>query len=120
MLIPQAFAHTVWQLILVRFVMGIFMGGLLPKCKCVNSGIFPDSMISRAFSFIYEHTCTPVICFAVIGGFLAGFIGIEGLFIVSGGLLAAQYGMGSIQIVQKPVRMEQSKRLKFSIETEIL
>lgn len=34
-LIPQAFVTSVWQLIVVRFLMGVFMGGLLPSVNAL-------------------------------------------------------------------------------------
>jgi len=87
MLIPQAFVQTVWQLILVRFVMGVFMGGLLPSVNALIRSYSPEGMISRAFSFNTSTLALGNMLGAVFGGFLAGFIGIEGLFILSGALL---------------------------------
>jgi len=109
MLIPQAFVQTVWQLILVRFMMGIFMGGLLPSVNALIRGYSPDSMISRAFSFNTSTLALGNMLGAVIGGFLAGFIGIEGLFIVSGGLLLLNMVWVRFKLYKIPVRIKESK-----------
>ncbi|MFC9707716.1 MFS transporter [Paenibacillus sp. NPDC056933] len=102
MIIPQAFVQTVWQLIIVRFMMGVFMGGLLPSVNALIRSYTPDSMISRAFSFNTSTLALGNMLGAVIGGFMAGFIGIEGLFIVSGGLLLLNMVWVRLKLYKKP------------------
>ncbi|WP_438349742.1 MFS transporter [Paenibacillus sp. FA6] len=86
-IIPQAFVQNVWQLIVIRFLMGIFMGGLLPSVNSLIRSYTPDGMESRAFGFNSSTLSLGNMMGALIGGLLSGFIGIEGLFIVSGCLL---------------------------------
>lgn len=86
-LIPQAFVTSVWQLIIVRFLMGIFMGGLLPSVNALIRSYTPDGKESRAFGFNSSTLALGNMLGATLGGFLSGFIGIEGLFIISGCLL---------------------------------
>lgn len=86
-LIPQAFVTSVWQLVIVRFMMGVFMGGLLPSVNALIRSFTPEGMESRAFGFNTSALALGNMLGAVIGGFLSGFIGIEGLFIASGILL---------------------------------
>ncbi|MGW8825977.1 MFS transporter [Paenibacillus lautus] len=86
-LIPQAFVQSVWQLIIVRFMMGVFMGGLLPSVNALIRSYTPDGMESRSFGFNTSSLALGNMLGAVIGGFLSGFIGIEGLFVTSGCLL---------------------------------
>ena len=50
-LIPQAFVQSVWQLIIVRFMMGVFMGGLSPSVNALIRSYTPDGMESRSFGF---------------------------------------------------------------------
>ncbi|WP_310832616.1 MFS transporter [Paenibacillus pedocola] len=86
-LIPQAFVTSVWQLIIIRFLMGVFMGGLLPSVNALIRSYTPDGKESRAFGFNSSTLALGNMLGAVIGGFLSGYIGIEGLFIISGGFL---------------------------------
>jgi MFS family permease len=88
-LIPQAFVHTVWQLLLVRLIMGIFMGGLLPSVNALIRHYTPDGMESRAFGFNASTLALGNMLGSLIGGFVAVYIGIEGIFIISGLLLLA-------------------------------
>ncbi|MGN7412020.1 MFS transporter [Paenibacillus sp. SAF-068] len=108
MLIPQAFVQTVWQLILVRFMMGVFMGGLLPSVNALIRSYTADSMISRAFSFNTSTLALGNMLGAIIGGFMAGFIGIEGLFIVSGGLLLLNMVWVRFKLYNKPASVRES------------
>lgn len=86
-LIPQAFVHTVWQLIVIRFLMGIFMGGLLPSVNALIRFYTPKGMESRAYGFNGSTLALGNMLGSLIGGFLSGYIGIEGIFIISGILL---------------------------------
>lgn len=86
-LIPQAFVDTVWQLILIRFLLGMFMGGLLPSVNALIKFYTPDGMESRAFGFNSSTLALGNMLGSLIGGFLSGYIGIEGIFIISGILL---------------------------------
>ncbi|WP_339316041.1 MFS transporter [Paenibacillus sp. FSL R10-2734] len=86
-LIPQAFVTSVWQLIIVRFLMGVFMGGLLPSVNALIRSYTPDGKESRAFGFNSSTLALGNMLGAILGGFLSGYIGIEGLFIISGSLL---------------------------------
>ncbi|WP_174704830.1 MFS transporter [Paenibacillus physcomitrellae] len=86
-LIPQAFVGSVWQLAAVRFLMGVCMGGLLPSVNALIRMYTPDGMESRAFGFNSSTLALGNMLGALIGGFLSGYIGIEGLFVISGVLL---------------------------------
>lgn len=86
-LVPQAFVSNVWQLIIVRFMMGVFMGGLLPSVNALIRTYTPDGKESRAFGFNSSTLALGNMIGATVGGFLSGFIGIEGLFIVAGGFM---------------------------------
>ncbi|USB32264.1 MFS transporter [Paenibacillus sp. YPG26] len=86
-LIPQAFVQSVWQLAIIRFLMGICMGGLLPSVNALIRSYTPDGMESRAFGFNSSTLALGNMMGASIGGFLSGYIGIEGIFIISGVLL---------------------------------
>ncbi|CAM4213160.1 MAG: MFS transporter [Paenibacillus macerans] len=101
-LIPQAFVHTVWQLIVIRFLMGVFMGGLLPSVNALIRFYTPDGMESRAFGFNSSTLALGNMLGSLIGGFLAGFIGIEGLFIISGILLLINTIWVRIKLYEKP------------------
>ena len=73
------------------------MGGLLPSVNALIRPYTPDGMESRSFGFNSSTLALGNMLGAVIGGLMSGFIGIEGLFIVSGCLLLIKHGMGKIE-----------------------
>ncbi|GKU79906.1 MFS transporter [Paenibacillus sp. L3-i20] len=81
--IPQAFAETVWQLVLARFGLGLFLGGLIPAVNALIRTYTPDGMESRAYSFNTSTLSLGNMVGPITGGALSGYIGIQGLFLVS-------------------------------------
>lgn len=79
--IPQALVGTVWQLIVSRFFLGIFLGGLLPSVNALLTRYTPDGMQSRAFGFNSSSMSLGNIAGPMLGGALAGWIGIRGIFV---------------------------------------
>jgi len=85
--IPQAFVHNVWQLMAIRFVQGMFIGGLLPSVNALIRRNVPDSMISRAFSFNQSFLSLGNLIGPTVSGMLSIWMGIRGLFILSAVLM---------------------------------
>lgn len=89
MLVPQAFVDSVGQLLIWRFLLGCFMGGLIPTVNSLIRRYTPDGMESRAYSFNGSALSLGNMAGPIMGGALSGLIGIEGLFVLSGILLFA-------------------------------
>jgi MFS family permease len=87
MLIPQAFVHSVGQLLVFRFMLGCFMGGLIPTVNSLIRRHTPDGMESRSYGFNSSALSLGNMMGPIMGGALSGYFGIEGLFILSGALL---------------------------------
>lgn len=89
MLIPQAFVGSVGQLLVCRFLLGCFMGGLIPTVNSLIRRYTPDGKESRAFGFNGSALSLGNMAGPVVGGALSGLIGIEGLFLLSAVLMFA-------------------------------
>ncbi|MFC4778631.1 MFS transporter [Paenibacillus sp. GCM10023252] len=100
--IPQAMASTVWQLLLSRFLLGIFLGGLIPSVNALIRKYTPDGMESRAYSFNSSTLSLGNMVGPITGAALSGWIGISGLFLLSGGLMA----VNAIWVRQSLLRRE--------------
>ena len=87
--VPQAFVGSVWQLVAVRFALGVFLGGLIPAVNALIRQHTPEGMESRAFSFNTSTLSLGNMIGPVFGGAVSGFIGIEGVFLVAAVLLLA-------------------------------
>ncbi|MBB6735051.1 MFS transporter [Cohnella zeiphila] len=89
MFVPQAFVGSVPQLLVCRFLLGCFVGGLIPTVNSLIRRFTPDGRESRAFGFNSSFLALGNMIGPVVGGALSGFIGIQGLFLVSAAFLLA-------------------------------
>ncbi|MNJ59116.1 drug efflux system protein MdtG [compost metagenome] len=78
------------------------MGGLLPSVNSLIRHYTPDGMESRAFGFNSSTLALGNMLGALIGGFLSGYIGIEGIFIISGVLLFCNTVWVRLKLYGKP------------------
>ncbi|SDI60356.1 MFS transporter [Paenibacillus naphthalenovorans] len=85
--IPQAFVTNIWQLLASRFLLGVFMGGLLPSVQTLIRQYTPSGMESRAYSFNTSSLALGNMLGPVIGGAVSGLIGIRGIFMTAAVLL---------------------------------
>ncbi|MFD2661740.1 MFS transporter [Paenibacillus thailandensis] len=98
--VPQALSHTVWQLLLSRFALGIFLGGLNPTVNALIRKYTPDSMVGRAYSFNSSTLALGNMVGPIVGGALSGPVGIQGLFVLS----AASLSGGTVWVWQTLLR----------------
>lgn len=87
--VPQAFVGSVPQLLVCRFLLGCFVGGLIPTVNSLIRRHTPEGRDSRAFGFNGSFLALGNMVGPVVGGALSGLIGIEGLFLVSAAFLLA-------------------------------
>lgn len=85
--IPQALVHHVWSLLAARFLLGIFLGGLLPTVNALIRKHTPAGMESRAYSFNTSALALGNMTGPVIGAVISGIIPIQGIFLISTALL---------------------------------
>jgi MFS family permease len=89
MFAPQAFVGSVGELLVWRFLLGFFIGGLLPTVNTLIRRFTPRGMESRAYGINSSAFALGNMLGPLAGGLLSGLIGIEGLFLLSSALLAA-------------------------------
>jgi DHA1 family multidrug resistance protein-like MFS transporter len=80
--LPHAFVTEVWQLIVLRFLLGLCLGGMLPSVQALVRHYTPNGLESRAYGFNTSAVALGNMCGPIFGGFMAGVIGIRGVFIV--------------------------------------
>lgn len=83
MFIPQSFAGSVPELLVYRFLLGCFIGGLTPTVNSLIRRYTPDNSVSQAFGFNSSSLALGNMVGPITGGALSGPIGIEGIFLVS-------------------------------------
>lgn len=85
--IPQAFVTDPWQLMALRFVLGLAIAGLIPSVNTLLKRITPDSLTGRVFGFNMSAGYLGVFGGSVLGGQVAAYLGIRSVFFITGALL---------------------------------
>jgi len=87
LLIPQAFVANAWQLIGLRFLMGLSLGGLLPCVTAIIRHNVADGAVGRALGYSTSSQFAGQVIGPLLGGFIGGHIGMSYVFILTSALL---------------------------------
>jgi MFS family permease len=102
LLIPQAFVSDIWQLIALRFCMGLALGGLLPCVTALIRHNVDDRSVGRMLGYSTSAQYAGQVLGPVAGGFFAGHIGIRSVFIATCVLLlGCALWIGQLSVQQR-------------------
>lgn len=85
--IPQAFVRNPWELMILRFLLGLTAAGLTPTVNILIKKITPAAITGRVFGFTMSAGYLGVFGGAVLGGQVAAWFGSRYVFIVTSALL---------------------------------
>ncbi|MBV7272411.1 multidrug efflux MFS transporter [Clostridium sp. PL3] len=85
--IPQAFVKNTWQLMGLRFLLGLASAGLNPSVNIILKKITPSSLTGRVFGFNMSAGYLGVFGGSVLGGQVAGILGMQYVFFITSALL---------------------------------
>jgi MFS family permease len=88
LLIPQAFVTTSWQLIGLRFLMGLALGGLLPCITSVIRHNIPDGVGGNVLGLAISAQYVGQVAGPLTGGFVGGHFGMPAVFLGTSVLMA--------------------------------
>ncbi|KKZ87293.1 MFS transporter [Rhizobium phaseoli] len=89
LLVPQAFVTSSWQLIVLRFLMGAALGGLLPCIAAVIRHSVPDSAAGSILGLSVSSQYVGQVAGPILGGFVGGHVGMRAVFLGTAVLLVA-------------------------------
>ncbi|MEQ1953627.1 MFS transporter [Mesorhizobium yinganensis] len=89
LLIPQAFVESAWQLVALRFLMGLALGGLLPCITSVIRHNVPDRVAGTTLGYATSSQYVGQVVGPLLGGFVGGHIGMPAVFLGTSVLMAA-------------------------------
>ncbi len=92
LLIPQAFVTTGWQLVGLRFLMGLALGGLLPCVTSIIRHNVPDGIVGRVLGYSTSSQYAGQVVGPLLGGFVGGHIGMRAVFLATSLLM----GLGAV------------------------
>lgn len=81
LLIPQAFVTQGWQLIVLRFLMGLSLGGLLPCIISVIRHNVPDRVAGGILGLATSSQYAGQVVGPLAGGFVGGHFGMRAVFL---------------------------------------
>jgi MFS family permease len=89
LLIPQAFVTSSWQLIVLRFLMGLALGGLMPCVTSVIRHNVPDHFVGIVLGYSVSSQFAGQVVGPLLGGFVGGHVGMRAVFLGTSALLLA-------------------------------
>lgn len=107
--IPQALVGAVWQLVLLRFLLGLALGGLLPSVNALLRRATPTHMVSRVYGYNNSFVSIGSLLGPIIGGFVAGYISINGVFLMTSAFLFLNAGWVYYSFFYKRNRQQEEK-----------
>ena len=81
LLIPQAYVTAAWQLIVLRFLMGLALGGLLPCIASVIRHNVPDRVAGTLLGYSTSSQYAGQVVGPLLGGFVGGHLGMRAVFL---------------------------------------
>lgn len=87
LILPQAFVNSPWELIGLRFLLGLAAAGLGPSLNALVKKITPDSLTGRVFGFNMSAQYLGMFGGSVLGGQVAAHFGIQSVFFITSILL---------------------------------
>lgn len=83
LIIPQAFVRNPWELIGLRFLLGLTSAGLFPALYALLKRIIPDNLIGRVFGINITAQYLGIFAGSVLGGQVAAYLNIQSVFFIT-------------------------------------
>ncbi len=106
--LPGAFVTNIWQLVIIRFLLGISIGGIIPVRIAYIRQEAPVSIQGEVLGYNTSLRFLGNIIGPVMGGMVAGYYGFSSVFYVTSGLLLISGIVLYISMHRHPERAPQS------------
>ena len=83
LVLPQAFVETAWMLVVLRFLLGLALGGLIPCVTAILRHIVPDYAVGTVLGLSVSSQYVGQVLGPVCGGFIGGWFGVRPVFFVT-------------------------------------
>lgn len=87
LLVPQAYVTSVWQLIVLRFFMGLALGGLMPCIITIIRHQVPNHLVGTVLGYTISVQYVGQVIGPLAGGFVSGYMGMYFVFLATSVLL---------------------------------
>jgi MFS family permease len=89
LLIPQAFVNADWQLVGLRFLMGLALGAILPGMTAILRRSAPDDQVGRLLGLPTSIQYVGQVLGPSAGGAIGAHVGMRAVFLATSVLMAA-------------------------------
>ena len=100
LLLPQAMVTSTWQLLVLRFLMGLSLAGLLPAITSLIRHNVPDRIAGQMLGYSQSAQFAGQVAGPLMGGFLGAHVGVRSVFLVTSALMLC--GAGITWAARKP------------------
>lgn len=102
--LPQAAVRSAWQLLALRFVLGLCVGGIQPAAYALIGRLAPRAQQSSAYGLTFSATSLGNFSGPILSGFVAAGLGIRWVFVYTGILVAlnALWVAAKVKEVREP------------------
>lgn len=83
LLIPQAFISAAWQLVVLRFLMGMALGGLMPCVTALIRHNVPQRQVGKMLGYATSAQYVGQVSGPLFGGFIGGAFGMRPVFLAT-------------------------------------
>jgi DHA1 family multidrug resistance protein-like MFS transporter len=88
---PQSIVQQVWQLLLLRMLLGAFLGGLMPSANALVVGIIPRERRGSAFGLTASASALSQALGPIFGAGIATVWGLREVFLATGSIYAVAF-----------------------------
>lgn len=99
--LPHAFAQSIWVLVILRFLLGLFVGGLMPSVNTLIRHFAPKGMESRTYGYSTSTSFIGNMLGPITCALIADYIHIEAAFIFTSALLFINFFWVRTKILTK-------------------
>ncbi|HHV58519.1 MAG TPA: multidrug efflux MFS transporter [Firmicutes bacterium] len=85
--LPQALVRSPWQLLALRALLGVFMGGIIPCANALTGTLVAPELRGRAYGVTSSAVALGNLIGPLAGGALASLFGLRSIFLATGLLL---------------------------------
>ena len=87
LLIPQAFVTNIWQLVGLRFLMGVSLAGLLPSVNATIRHTVPQAVAGTILGYGTSAQFAGQVLGPLAGGFIGGHLGMRAVFLATSAIM---------------------------------
>ncbi|MDE1189926.1 MAG: MFS transporter [Pantoea sp.] len=101
LLIPQAFITAAWQLVVLRFLMGMALGGLMPCVTALIRHNVPQAQVGKMLGYSTSAQYVGQVSGPLFGGFVGGAFGMRPVFLATC-VIMALCALLNARVLRKP------------------